>query len=47
MTLNAKINRENKFTVKVDINASAINQTTLTVKKASPNEVIVAINLPA
>ena len=32
MTLNAKINRETKFTVKVDNKAQALNPTTLTVK---------------
>lgn len=32
MTLNAKINRESKFTVKVDTNAPILNPTTLTVK---------------
>lgn len=32
MTLNAKINRETTFTVKVDTNAPVLNPTTLTVK---------------
>ena len=32
MTLNAKINRESKFTVKIDNNSPVLNPTTLTVK---------------
>jgi hypothetical protein len=32
MTLNAKINRESTFTVKVDSNVPVLNPTTLTVK---------------
>lgn len=32
MTLNAKINRESRFTVKVDTTAPVLNPTTLTVK---------------
>lgn len=32
MTLNAKINRESKFTVKIDNNVPVLNPTTLTVK---------------